>query len=492
MTTEAIRLARLGGEATLRHDPASRELSVGGEAIQLVLELRDHDGRRQVLPFAGPEPGFEQVREQRTLSTWCVHGGGLDGAATLRAEFTALHQPGNVDLSRAPFYLLNLSSDHPAGTLRAALRGPSPGLALVPLDDGWRWVEGSWARVAVGGERAGEGSLALVCAPGREDLAALARGQRAHLCATADFLDSLLAESSLSAHPQEGIAAGLHDFLAQTSFVAGGRRFALRQDDRTLDLAYRAAPFWTFWPDLLADLLDPPPRPEPLAASHWLLLLHDLTVRLGRTDAATRLAPALPDQVAAVLAWAPTAAAEVARRLAALHAGARLAEAGAAWGLACRCLDAVDAAVTDVASREPDEALVGALLPLLQVDDLPLGLDRAWLRRSLRHAAGDDRLAQAAAYLGDHHLVMQTAAAAPDIAALGLLWATAGLTQRAADHVLTLDPAASCRVPLLAGCDWAARRVPWLEAQREDEGIAWMIEDEQLLDGWEIAVGWDE
>lgn len=217
------------------------------------------------------------------------------------------------------------------------------------------------------------------------------------------------------------------------------------------------------------------------------------------------------------------------------------------------CLDKTTTGLLDAWSHQPlpyDELpgwdayslyTTNGLLYLLMVDDLPNGLDRDLLRLDAisayqaslteygcTHSSADPEHLwvsmnlwrdQAAAYLGEdlfgtseRYWSMQVAANAGceakcfvdtsysnnlcfyprGIASLGAVWAAAGLTVRAAEKVITIDPPSRCRVPILTHVDWAGLRAPWLEAEPGEDGLAWTIENEDLLDGWEVVARIDE
>jgi hypothetical protein len=212
------------------------------------------------------------------------------------------------------------------------------------------------------------------------------------------------------------------------------------------------------------------------------------------------------------------------------------------------CLDKTTVGLLDAWSHQPlpyDELpgwdayslyTTNGLLYLLMVDDLPVGLDRERLRidalsafraslteYGCTHSSADaDHLwvsmnlwrDQAAGYLGadlfgtaERYWAMEVAANAGTeakcfidtsytnnlcfyprgIASLGAVWAAGGITVRGADKVLTLAPVSACRLPLLTHVDWANLRAPWLEAEPSAAGLAWTIENEDLLAGWAIV-----
>ncbi|NUQ00648.1 MAG: DUF4965 domain-containing protein, partial [Armatimonadetes bacterium] len=214
------------------------------------------------------------------------------------------------------------------------------------------------------------------------------------------------------------------------------------------------------------------------------------------------------------------------------------------------CLDRSTAGLTDAWTGQPlpyaelpgwdaySLYTTNGLLYLMMVDDLPAGLDTERLRLDLlsayratlteygcTHSSGDpDHLwvsmnlwrDQAGCYLGadllptaDRYFAMQVAANAGTeakcfvdtnftnnlcfyprgIASLGAIWAAAGLRVRASERLLLLDPPSPCRVPVLTQVDWEALRAPWLEARRDDDGLAWSVENEDLLEGWEVVAG---
>lgn len=211
------------------------------------------------------------------------------------------------------------------------------------------------------------------------------------------------------------------------------------------------------------------------------------------------------------------------------------------------CLDRTTAGLKDCWTGQPlpyDELpgwdayslyTANGLLYLMMVDDLPVGLDPELLRLDLlsayraclteygcTHSSGDPEHLwvsmnlwrdQLGGYLGEdlfstaeRYWQMQLSANAGTeakcfvdtsytnnlsfyprgIASLGALWAAAGLRVRHSDRTIVIDPPSRCRVPILNAVDWANLRAPWLEAEPEADGLSWTVENEDLLQGWEV------